>query len=203
MVWKHTRRASAHALGVRAQTGLVLETAHGEDIACDAIVAAPGIGPHGRLAEDIPALARLSPTKGQMALLDARAPFVVRAEGVYLAPRPDGLVIGATMEPGRFDFDVDHQAIETLRRAAVRVLPRLADAPVLRAWAGVRPMSPDGAPLVGPSGPPGCFAAAGHSRNGWLLAPLTAEIIADLVFGTGAAPAAFDPARFNVKDTAS
>lgn len=164
--------------------------------ACDAVVAAPGVGPHGALAAAIPALGLLAPTKGQMALLDATAPAIVRAAGVYMAPRPDGLVIGATMEPGRTDFDVDPAAIARLRASAAHAAPWLAEAPLRRAWAGVRPMSPDGAPLVGPSGPPGCYVAAGHSRNGWLLAPLTAEIIADLIFGAGRPPSAFDPARF-------
>jgi glycine oxidase len=208
----HGLRDRAAAAGVRFIQGvasglssgarLALETAAGVRISCDVIVAAPGIGPYRRLAQDIPALARLTPSKGQMALLGAALPCVVRADGAYLAPRPEGLVVGATMEPGRADFAVDPKAIETLRRAAVCALPHLADAQILRAWAGVRPMSPDGAPLVGPSGPPGCFAAAGHSRNGWLLAPLTAEIIADLVFGKSAAPAAFDPGRFEPKDQA-
>ncbi|MBU6373784.1 MAG: FAD-dependent oxidoreductase [Alphaproteobacteria bacterium] len=206
-----TLATAAAAAGVRFQPGaavavtpsgdgLHVEVKHGAGahatVTCDAVIAAPGVGPHARLAATIPALAHLAPTKGQMALLDATAPAVVRASGVYMAPRPEGLAIGATMEPGHADFDIDPEAIARLRAAAVRAAPWLAEAPVLRAWAGVRPMSPDGAPLVGPSGPPGCYVAAGHSRNGWLLAPLTAEIIADLVFGAGTTPAAFDPARF-------
>lgn len=184
------------ARGVTASAaGLAVALDDGE-VAGDAIVAAPGVGPHGRLADDIPALAHLAPAKGQMALLGGAAPMVVRAAGVYLAPRPEGVVIGSTMEPGRADYDVDPAAIARLKAATAEAAPWLADAPVLRTWAGVRPMSPDGAPLVGRSGPPGCYVAAGHSRNGWLLAPLTAEIIADLIFSAGAPPPAFDPGRF-------
>ena len=100
------------------------------------------------------------------------------------------------MERGRDDRTVDPAAIAALRDAASRAAPTLADAPLIKAWAGVRPMSPDGWPIVGSSGPPGCFAAAGHSRNGWLLAPLTAEIIADMMFTGATAPPEFDPRRF-------
>jgi len=160
------------------------------------VVAAPGVGAGARLAAAIPALALLGAAKGQMALLDASMACVVRADGVYLAPRPDGVAIGATMEAGRMDRTVDPAAIAALRAAAARAAPGLADARVVRAWAGVRPMSPDGLPLVGASGPPGCFVAAGHSRNGWLLAPLTAEIIADALLVGTPTPALFDPARF-------
>ena len=173
---------------------LVLEG--GARLNVDAVLACPGVGPHGRLAEAIPALARLTPAKGQMALISATVPFVVRAQGVYLAPRPEGLVLGSTMERGRDDRTVDPAAIAALRDAASRAAPTLADAPLIKAWAGVRPMSPDGWPIVGSSGPPGCFAAAGHSRNGWLLAPLTAEIIADMIFKGADAPPEFDPRRF-------
>jgi glycine oxidase len=66
-----------------------------------------------------------------------------------------------------------------------------------RAWAGIRPMAPDGWPIIGPSGE-GVYVAAGHSRNGWLLAPITAEIISAYVLGAEIAPewAALSPQRF-------
>jgi len=193
------------SVGVRRGRGLDVETANGRPalvladgarLNVDAVLACPGVGPHGRLAQAIPALAALTPAKGQMALIAATTPFVVRAPGVYLAPRPEGLVLGSTMERGRDDRAVDPAAIAALQAAAACAAPALADAPLVRAWAGVRPMSPDGWPIVGPSGSPGCYVAAGHSRNGWLLAPLTAEIIADMIFKGADAPPEFDPRRF-------
>ena len=100
------------------------------------------------------------------------------------------------MEPGVYDRRVDRSKVEALAAAAEALLPgevKLTD----RAWAGIRPMSPDGWPIVGPTGG-GILAAAGHSRNGWLMAPITAEIIRAYVFGAELPPgwAALSPARF-------
>ena len=88
-------------------------------------------------------------------------------------------------------------------RAAVLV-PALADAPELTAWAGVRPGSPDDQPMIGQTAIPGVFAALGHYRNGVLFAPATAEIVADQVIDGKVSPlaAAFDPTRFDNPDAA-
>ena len=77
--------------------------------------------------------------------------------------------------------------------------PGLLEGSQVSAAAGVRPMSPDGAPLIGPNGPAGCFIAAGHGRNGWLLANVTADIITDYVFERPIDPlaASFKPDRFD------
>jgi glycine oxidase len=102
------------------------------------------------------------------------------------------------MEEGRADRVVDAEAVEALRARAVRLLPFLADAPV-RAMAGVRAATADGLPLVGPSEEAGVLIARGARRNGWLLAPLIAEVLLDRLAGRSlsAAAAAFDPRRFN------
>jgi glycine oxidase len=122
---------------------------------------------------------------------------VVRAGHVYLVPRGGRVVIGATVEPDRVIDEPDDGAIEALRLEAVQLCPGLADAPVLERWAGVRPGTPDHAPFIGATRTPGLFVAAGHFRNGILLAPVTARIIADQILGkeAGELAAAFSVRR--------
>jgi glycine oxidase len=126
-----------------------------------------------------------TPTKGQIVEVesDAIAPgATVRAPNVYAVGRADGrVVIGATMEAGRTDLEAEASVSEDLRARAGAIDPRLAQAKIVRAWAGVRPMSADWAPRIGRAG--AAIVARGHSRNGWLLAPITAEIVAAHVFG--------------------
>jgi glycine oxidase len=118
---------------------------------------------------------------------------VVRAGHIYLVPRRGEVVIGATMEPGRVIDAPEPDVIDALRKAGGRLCPGLADAPVVESWTGVRPGTPDHAPFIGPASTPGLFVAAGHYRNGILLAPVTARIIADQILGarTGDLAAAF------------
>ena len=123
---------------------------------------------------------------------------MVRTEGVYAAPSATGLVLGATMEAGRADLDIDPVAVETLCARGAKLFPRLSDAVDLQAQAGVRAASPDGLPLVGRGRHHGVLLAVGARRNGWLLAPLAARIIAACVTGRDAGPYAtrLDPGRF-------
>ena len=106
---------------------------------------------------------------------------VVRAGHVYLVPRGGQVVIGATVEPDRVIDAPEAQVIEALRLEGVRLCPGLAHAPVAESWAGVRPGTPDQAPFMGETVTPGLFVAAGHYRNGILLAPVTARLLADLI----------------------
>jgi glycine oxidase len=106
---------------------------------------------------------------------------VVRAGHVYLVPRGGQVVIGATVEPDRVIDAPEAQVIEALRLEGVRLCPGLAHAPVAESWAGVRPGTPDRAPFMGETVTPGLFVAAGHYRNGILLAPVTARLLADLI----------------------
>jgi glycine oxidase len=124
---------------------------------------------------------------------------IVRAPGVYLVPRSDGrLLIGATVEDAGFDKRVVPETIQRLHEAAIAILPALAGAKLLEAWAGLRPATPDRLPILGPTSLPGYFVATGHFRDGILLAPITARIMADLI--AGATPAfdltPFTPDRF-------
>jgi glycine oxidase len=143
----------------------------------------------------------LVPIKGQILRFAGIGPGagpVVRGEGVYVASGADGLVVGATMEEGRTDLAIDPEVVARLRAGAAALFPHLAQAPAT-ASAGVRAATPDGAPLVGPSPQPGVLLARGARRNGWLLAPLIAQVILDhlLQRPPAAAGRAFDPARFH------
>jgi len=127
----------------------------------------------------------IAPVKGQMLSLALDRPpqiaRVLRTPGAYLAPKSDGrLNVGATVEPAARDLNVAPDAVARLRAAAVRIAPSLAGAPVLETWAGARPGTPDQGPVLGPVDD-GLIFAAGHYRNGILQAPVTAEMIAELV----------------------
>lgn len=147
--------------------------------------------------------APVKPRKGQMLYLRPTQPgalrHVLRAPEVYLVPRTSGqILVGATVEDVGFDKTVVPRAIEELHRCAVRFVPGLAQAEVVSSWAGLRPGTPDGLPVLGAAGIPNVFLATGHFRNGILLAPVTARIMADLIAGNepeiDLAP--FSPARF-------
>lgn len=164
--------------------------------AFSAAVLATGAGDASGLA---PELKALSPIKGQILRAD-RGPAsgpVIRGEGVYIAPG-ESPAIGATMEVGRDDLTVDPSATDALRAAAICLRPELAEA-VLITEVGVRAATPDGLPLVGWSATPGVMLAVGARRNGWLLAPLVADLAASYLKGDNPGPdaALLDARRFS------
>jgi glycine oxidase len=115
--------------------------------------------------------------------------IVVRTPRIYIVPRTSGpnagrAIIGATIEDAGFDKTVHPSDIAYLRSLAAALLSPLADAPQLEAWAGLRPATPDGLPLLGalPT-QPNHFVATGHYRDGILLAPATAHVMAQLLLG--------------------
>ncbi len=128
------------------------------------------------------------PVKGQLVRLRGTGlRYVIRGhvEGrsVYLVPRRDGeVVVGATSEE-RTDTSVTAGAVRELLDAAVALVPELAEYELVEARAGLRPGTPDNAPVIGELRP-GVLVATGHYRHGVLLAPLTADAVADLVCGT-------------------
>lgn len=146
------------------------------------------------------------PVKGQV--LRLRAPgapgfqHVIRGfadgEQVYLVPRQDGeVVVGATSEE-RTDTMVTSGAVLRLLRAATDLVPEVAEYELIEAVAGLRPGSPDNAPILGPlPGRPAVLAATGHHRHGVVLTPVTADLIADLITTGTPDPllAAFTPER--------
>jgi glycine oxidase len=177
----------------------LVATHEGDTYEADAVVLAPGVWASEALMAAAPALKLVRPAKGHMAAAALERPLRpnLRTPAFYLAQRNEDVVLGSTLEPDRYDRRVDPARVAAMFAAAEALLPgELRNAGC--AWAGVRPMSPDGWPLIGPTGD-GIFVAAGHSRNGWLLAPITAEIITAYVFGAEISPdwAALSPQRFD------
>lgn len=115
----------------------------------------------------------------------------------YLVPRDDGrLLVGATVDERGFDARVTAAGLHDLLDAALAVAPALAGFAVVETWAGLRPGSPDGRPFLGTTALEGYVAAAGHFRNGILLTPITARLIADLIVdGRSDGLAPFAPGR--------
>jgi glycine oxidase len=146
---------------------------------------------------DIPVV----PVKGEMIALSPPAGAVLPGpmiwnNDVYLVPRPDRLLVGATMQEAGFDTSLSAEARDSLRARAERLIPSLRQWTLAEHWAGLRPKSPDGLPLLGSAASRNLFVAGGQFRNGILFAPAIAQSMTDLVLGKGQVIAAFDPRRF-------
>jgi glycine oxidase len=170
-----------------------------DDIDAGTVVVAAGAD-SARLLPGLP----VRPVKGQLLHLRGREPLVqrtLRGLDAYLVPRADGrLVVGATVEDRGHDRRVTAGAVHELLRAARELLPDVDELELTETVAGLRPGTPDNAPLLGPVSER-VVVATGHYRNGILLAPLTGALIAELL-ATGRAPdllQAFAPARFDRK----
>ncbi|HEY8580974.1 MAG TPA: glycine oxidase ThiO [Beijerinckiaceae bacterium] len=129
----------------------------------------------------------LRPVKGQALALrarDGRDPLahVVWTEQVHLAPKRDGrLIVGATMEEAGFDAAVTAGGVLALLDGARRAAPGLEELELEAVWTGFRPTTDDDAPILGAVDGSGLLVAAGHHRNGVLLAPATAQALTDLI----------------------
>ena len=138
------------------------------------------------------------PRKGQILAVVAKEHIlrhVVRAPKVYIVPRSDGrILIGATVEDVGYDKRVEPEVIQRLHQAAANVVPALGEARTLEAWAGLRPAAPDGLPILGATETHGYFVATAHFRNGILLAPITAELMAKIILGE---PPGYDLSQFS------
>lgn len=152
---------------------------------------------------DFAAIVPTQPRRGQMlALQGPQHPIrhTVRAPGVYLVPRADGrLLAGSTVEFAGFEVATQPEVMDELHAAAAQAYPSLATSQRLDQWAGLRPGTPDDLPILGALPHPGCFVATGHFRNGILLAPATAQAMADLMDCREPPVSldAFAPARFS------
>ncbi|MFG2519283.1 glycine oxidase ThiO [Streptomyces sp. NPDC048527] len=187
--------------------GVVL--ADGTGLDADQVVLAGG-SLSGRLAgvpDDV--LPPVRPVKGQVLRLTVPkvyAPFlsrtvraVVRGGNLYLVPRVNGeLVVGATSEELGWDTTVTAGGVYELLRDAHELVPGITELPLTETIAGLRPCSPDNAPILGPTALPGLLLATGHYRNGVLLTPVTGDSMAH-VLATGELPEVarpFTPRRF-------
>jgi glycine oxidase len=203
----HREWAERLTLGRERATGVV--TRAGQALGAGRVVLAAG-SLSGRLAgvpdEVVPPV---RPVKGQvlrLAMPERHGPFlsrtvraVVRGSHVYLVPRESGeLVIGATSEELGWDTTVTAGGVYGLLRDAHELVPGLTELPLTETRAGLRPGSPDNAPLLGPTGLDGLLLATGHHRNGVLLTPVTGDALAH-VLTTGELPDVarpFSPQRF-------
>ncbi|MET9583823.1 glycine oxidase ThiO [Streptomyces sp. NPDC006539] len=203
----HRDRAERLVVVRDRATGALL--AAGTELAADQIVLAAG-SLSGRLAGlPVEVVPPVRPVKGQVLRLTvpaAYAPFltrtvraVVRGSHVYLVPRENGeLVVGATSEEMGWDTTVTAGGVYELLRDAHELVPGITELPLTETRAGLRPASPDNAPLLGPTALPGLHLATGHHRNGVLLTPVTGDAMAELLT-TGELPAVarpFTPGRF-------
>jgi glycine oxidase len=115
----------------------------------------------------------------------------------YVVPRGDGrYVLGATMEERGFDTTVTGGAVYELLRDAIELVPGVSELVIDELTAGLRPGTPDNAPVIGRGALRGLHWATGHYRNGILLAPITAEMVVASVLGSEPPPAPFSPHRF-------
>ena len=140
-----------------------------------------------------PVLDDIQPIGGQMlavAPIPGGPQMTLRAGHLYIVPKADRIIIGATSEPGRALLQPEPEQIADLFAQAIRICPVLENAPVLESWAGVRPGRKNHAPLLGRTRLDGVFVASGHFRNGILLAPITAQIMADIILDGRASPLA-------------
>ena len=165
--------------------------AGGEKIGAKHVIVAAGcfsrtIAENKSAGNDI--LARYAPTHpvlGQMIALQApgvRLRRVLRSKGHYVVPRQDGrIVAGSTLEDLGFQNNVSADGVREIFDSARELVPELAGAEVVETWAGLRPGTPDGLPILGPTEVQGLLIATGHYRNGILLAPITAKLIREWI----------------------
>jgi glycine oxidase len=174
-------------------TGVTL--ADGERVRADQVVVAAG--PWSGSIDGVPAHARVPvrPVKGQiLRLRDPAGPGllrrVVRFRGGYLVPRQEGrYVLGATVEERGFALAPTAGGVYELLRDAHELVPGVSELEIEELSVGLRPGTPDNAPVIGRGSVPGLVWATGHYRNGILLAPLTAELVTGVLAGVDVAGA--------------
>ncbi|MGW2960316.1 glycine oxidase ThiO [Streptomyces sp. NPDC001220] len=199
----------AERLEVARERAAGVVTRAGDLLTADRVVLAGG-SLSGRLA-GVPdeVLPPVRPVKGQVLRLTVPAPYapflsrtvraVVRGGHLYLVPRENGeLVVGATSEELGWDTTVTAGGVYELLRDAHELVPGITELPLTETRAGLRPGSPDNAPLLGPTRLEGLLLATGHHRNGVLLTPVTGDVMAELLTGGELPEQArpFTPKRF-------
>ena len=185
----------------------VVRLAGGERLSAESVVLAAGVWSTQIRGLPPEAQIPLRPVKGQILWLrDPAGPGLMsralRFPGAYLVSRGDGrYVLGATVEERGFDTTVTAGAVFELLRDAVELVPGVAELVIDEALAGLRPGTPDNAPLIGAGALPGLIWATGHYRHGVLLTPITAELIASAVLDGVTSPLAqpFGADRFQLQ----
>ena len=213
---------SINALGVKTVTETTVEslktegrritgvrTSRGE-ISCRTVVIAAGTWSSFILQSTPCPNPAIVPVRGQMVCLESKPQLtrhVIFSPRGYLVPRHDGrLLAGSTSENAGFAKRVTAGGIASILRQALEISPAVSNLPIVDTWAGLRPRTADGLPVLGPCGEiDGLFYATGHYRNGILLAPLTAELISEAIVAKVTSPllAPFSPDRFSSQPVVS
>jgi len=177
--------AQVHGLVERGGRAVGVSTDQGE-LGGDAVVLAAGAWT-ALVPGALGSPSAVRPARGQMVMVRARVPIcrhVVFGAHGYAVPRTDGRVLlGSTMEFAGFEKQVTAGGLATVLGVGLQLFPGLAGAPVVETWAGFRPHTPDGLPVLGPAPLAGLFLASGHFRNGILLTPITANVLTDTILG--------------------
>ncbi|MEO7557758.1 MAG: glycine oxidase ThiO [Gammaproteobacteria bacterium] len=171
-------------LALQGKRAFGVETAQGRLLA-DKIIIAGGAW-SGGLLQSLGLSLPISPVRGQMIIFKGQPGFITRiilSKGRYIIPRRDGRILaGSTEEQAGFDKTTTDAALIELRNAALAIVPSLADYEVEHHWAGLRPGSPQGVPFVGPHPRiAGLYVNSGHFRNGIVMAPASARLLADII----------------------
>jgi glycine oxidase len=199
------RFVTGQVKAIRHQGGRVVGVDHdGGPIDAAQVVLAAGAWALQVVGHGLPAGA-VRPVRGQMAVLDTRPPLLSRvifSGHGYVVPRADGRILcGSTMEDVGFEKAVTAGGLRHVLGVGLGIAPALEHAPVVETWSNFRPASPDGEPILGPGTVPGLTYATGHTRNGILLCPITADAVAAIILG--APPpvdlAPFSPARLTAR----
>jgi glycine oxidase len=179
-------RAGVRVHGIEREDGRItaLLTSEGREPVASVVIAAGAEA--AKLGESLGVPLPVRPVRGQMVALRADTPFsgtAIYSEDAVLTPKPEAEVwIGATYEEAGFDRRVTGGGVAWLLGQAAAIAPELADAAFLRAWAGLRPATPDGLPMLGAvPGVENGYVALGFFRNGILLSLLAGRVIANLL----------------------
>ncbi len=191
-------RADSVAVNVSRDSATV-DLESGESITASTVVIAAGAW--GGLLRGAKGLGPVSPCRGQLVSYRSTGMrHVTYGPRGYLVPRPSGTIVaGSTMENVGFDASTTPAGLAKVRSAAEEISPALAVSEITLEWAGLRPITPDMLPIIGPDpDAPHIIYAAGHSRNGILMAALTGETVAALSVGESSAYDLnqFRPGRF-------
>lgn len=200
------------ALGVEVRSGCAVESVLRAANRCTGVVtsgrrieAKNVVIAAGCFSSSIEGVARYVPTRpvrGQMVAIRSErveVGHVLRSERGYIVPRGGGLcVAGSTLENVGFEKQITPQGIGGIFSMAIEMIPKLAGAAIQETWCGLRPDTPDHLPCLGPTDVEGLLIATGHFRNGILLTPITARLVADWITGqqTSVSCEAFSPMRF-------
>jgi glycine/D-amino acid oxidase-like deaminating enzyme len=178
--------AGVAARRVASHGGRVRQVVLGDDTTVDCDVVIVAAGAWSSEVRGLPFRLPVVPVRGQMLAVSHEStlvPHIVHSDECYLVPRGETrTLIGATVEKVGFDETVTDEGIAQLLRSATELVPEIAMLPIVEKWAGLRPGTPDDLPILGADRSiAGLYYATGHYRNGILLAPVTAQVLTEMV----------------------